>query len=711
MSRARAPHRLPARIVALTAAVGLVAVIVAPALASDPTAHPRRSDAPRPGRAAWDPATPKATGTKPATGTQLIVRFRDGSSGTARRRATALPGVTRLRDLPSSGIAVVRTADADPAAAIAEIEADPQVLDVTLDHQFFRDDDPQGESFWSEQWGMDNTGQRIYQGAAGSEGHTNIDIDGRQALAVTEGDPNVIVAVIDDGVDFSHPDLAGRAWTNPGETGTDANGNDKQTNGQDDDNDGYPDDVHGWDFCHDDATVHHFDEDFHGTHVAGTIAASLDGDGVVGVAPQVQIMALKFIDGSTACGHESQAIAAIAYAKHFGVRIANTSWGVRAGKDDIPNLKNAIAHSGMLFVASAGNYGINNDTDEFPALPASYDLPNVLSVAAVDNRGRMPAFSDYGKKTVDIAAPGVGILSSLPADSDHPDPGWGWLDGTSMAAPHVTGVAALVISRLPGLASNPAAVKARILATGKSVTGAKGRTTTGKIVDAFRAVDIDGPTAKAPTSFGFARGSILGRTTVRASAGWPAATDDLTGVAAYRAGQRTDAGVWTTLVSETAARSVSSTLTLRHIATFRVRARDVSGNWGAYVSGPDVRPSVTQESGAGAVYTGGWGHSRNASWSGGTTRFTRKTGATATFTFHARAFALVAPKGPTRGSFRLYIDETYAGTISLHRSSSLARVLVATRTWTTLGDHTVKIVVVGTAHHPRVDVDALVLMR
>ncbi len=710
MSRARAPHRLASRTATLIAAIGLVAAIVTPALAADPTTPPRRSEALRPDRPAWDAATAQPA-TLAVTGTQLIVRFRDGSSGAERRRATALPGVTRLQDLPSSGIAVVRTADADPAAAIAAIEADPRVLDVTLDHQFFRDDDPQGESFWSEQWGMDNTGQLIYQGKAGSAGRANIDIDGLQALGVTEGDPSVVVAVIDDGVDFSHPDLAGRAWTNAGETGTDGDGNDKQTNGIDDDGNGYIDDVHGWDFCNNDNTVHDFDEDFHGTHVAGTIAASLDGEGVVGVAPQVQIMALKFINGTSGCGHESQAIKAIAYAKHFGVRIANTSWGVRASKNAIPALKSAISHSGMLFVASAGNYGINNDTDAFPALPATYDLSNVLSVAAVDNRGRMPAFSDYGKKTVDIAAPGVGILSSLPGDSDFPDPHWGWLDGTSMAAPHVTGVAALVISQLPGLASNPAAVKARILATGKSVAGARGRTTSGKIVDAFRAVDIDGPTAEAPNAFGFARGSILGRSTVRAHAGWPAATDDLTGVSAYRAGQRTDSGAWTTLVSETTARSASSTLKLRHLATFRVRAKDVSGNWGAYVSGPDVRPSVAQETGAGAVYAGGWRHSRSSSWSGGTTRYARKAGATATFTFNARAFAVVAPKGPTRGSFRLYIDDVYAGTISLNRSSSQARVLVATKTWTDLGDHTVKIVVVGTAHHPRVDVDALVLMR
>ena len=150
-----------------------------------------------------------------------------------------------------------------------------------------RDLDPTDEPGWDLLWGLHNTGQPI----RGYSGTANVDIDGLEASAITHGDPAVVVAVIDDGVDFSHPDLAARAWTNPGESG-----GGKETNGVDDDGNGYIDDVHGWDFCNDDNTVHDFDEDFHGTHVAGTIAASLDGQGVVGVAPNVKIMALKFLD-------------------------------------------------------------------------------------------------------------------------------------------------------------------------------------------------------------------------------------------------------------------------------------------------------------------------------------------------------------------------------------------------------------------------------
>ena len=127
---------------------------------------------------------------------------------------------------------------------------------------------------------MENTGQKLFGGVSGTGGKANIDIDAPQALGITNGGAGVVVAVIDDGIDFSHPDLAAQAWTNPGESG-----GGKETNGIDDDGNGYVDDVHGWDFCHNDNTVHDFNDDFHGTHVAGTIAASLDGQGVVGRGP------------------------------------------------------------------------------------------------------------------------------------------------------------------------------------------------------------------------------------------------------------------------------------------------------------------------------------------------------------------------------------------------------------------------------------------
>ena len=221
----------------------------------------------------------------------------------------------------------------------------------------------------------------------------------------------MVVAVIDDGVDFGHPDLAGRAWTNDDEI---------PNNNIDDDGNDYVDDVNGYDFANDDNTVHDTAQDFHGTHVAGTIAASSDGQNVVGVAPKVEIMAVKFLGGPFSS--ESAAIKAIEYASENGATISNNSWGFESPPISGPDpLKQAIERSGMLFVASAGNGGFdgegdNNDTSRFQrAYPASYGSPNILSVAAANNRGRLAEFSNYGPKSVDLTAPDVDVLSTVPS--------------------------------------------------------------------------------------------------------------------------------------------------------------------------------------------------------------------------------------------------------------------------------------------------------
>ena len=586
----------------------------------------------------------------------------------------------------------------------------PQVVSVTPDLRLHRDADPTGEQLWGLLWGLDNTGQSVN----GSGGSANIDIDALEAAAITTGDPATVVAVIDDGVDFSHPDLAARAWTNPGESGPDDVGGDKSTNGNDDDGNGYIDDVHGWDFCNGDNTVHDVNEDFHGTHVAGTIAASLDGQGVVGVAPSVSIMALKFLDNGNSCGLTSMAIEAIAYAKSFGVVLSNSSWGGRGALEDFQPLYDAIADSGLLFVTSAGNDGIDNDTDPSPAYPASFNLANIISVAAADRNGGLAEFSNFGHTSVDIAAPGVDIASAYPAgDITNGQPAWAYLDGTSMAAPHVTGVAALLASQDPTLLepANLATLKARLLSTGKSLPVTVGDTVTGRMVDARSALDSVAPTAFAPNTQVLSIGSLLGTTTVNSTIGWPAATDDISGVGGYDLDEQVNGGPWTRVVTATTARSVTLSLTTDAVYRFRVRARDRAGNLSPFLEGTTITPKRYQETTSLATYGGTWSLSSSTSASGGKTKFATRAAASVSFRFNGRAMAFVAPKSATRGTARIYVDGVDKGLLSEYRSSTVSRILLYGASWTTSGTHTIKFVLVGTSGRPRFDVDAFVVLR
>nr|WP_269438165.1 S8 family serine peptidase [Phosphitispora fastidiosa] len=298
------------------------------------------------------------------------------------------------------------------------------------------------------------------------------------------GDPEIVVAVIDTGVDINHPDIADNIWTNPGEIPGD---------GIDNDSNGYVDDINGWDFYNDDNTVFDpADEDYHGTHVAGTMAAVANNStGVAGVAPNVKIMPLKFIglDGGTT----SDAIEAIEYATAMGVRVSNNSWGrgtsLPASGIDL-ELQNAINSSGQVFVAAAGNgdennIGINNDIA--PDSPSGLNSTNIIAVAAINNGGGLASFSNYGVTSVDIGAPGVDILSLQPVySSPDPENAYQYLSGTSMATPHVAGAAALVLSVNPDL--TPDEVNQILMDTGVPLPSLTGKTVSGKLVNAYNAV-------------------------------------------------------------------------------------------------------------------------------------------------------------------------------------------------------------------------------
>lgn len=314
------------------------------------------------------------------------------------------------------------------------------------------------DPMFKKQWGLQNTGQSIEK----QKGTLGIDIDILKAWQITKGSPNVVVGVLDTGIDINHNDLNNKFFINKLE---------ESNNAKDNDENGYTGDLNGWDFANDDNTV--FDdlyEDSHGTHVTGIIAAeSGNSIGVSGVAPNIKILPLKFIsfDG----GYIADAIEAIEYAEKLGVKIINCSW---SGPEYNEALKYTIENSDILFVCAAGNN--TSDISMFPVYPASYDLPNVISVAAVNNNGGLCSFSNYGSK-VNVAAPGEKVISTLPNNQ------YAFEDGTSMAAPFVTGIAALLKSYNSKL--TPEQMKNIIINNGKKINQLTDYVGSGGIVNAY----------------------------------------------------------------------------------------------------------------------------------------------------------------------------------------------------------------------------------
>lgn len=288
------------------------------------------------------------------------------------------------------------------------------------------------DTYFYLMWGLNNTG--------------NIDIDAPEAWDIERGESSVTVAVIDTGVQTNHPDLAGQFVT-------------------------------GYDFYFDDTSVYDGLDDDHGTHVAGTIAAIDNSIGVIGVAPNIKIMPLKFLgpDG----GYISDAIDAINYAKQNGADIINASWG---GGGYSESLKNAIESFGGVFVVAAGNN--KTDTDKNPYYPASYTSSNIISVAAIDKYGALASFSNYGLNSVDIAAPGVDIASTYP-DS------YAYMSGTSMAAPHVSGIIALLKSYNNSLTTQELINK--LYSTAKPYNSLNGKVKTGGMANAKAALLASAP--------------------------------------------------------------------------------------------------------------------------------------------------------------------------------------------------------------------------
>ena len=319
--------------------------------------------------------------------------------------------------------------------AMARLADNPQVEFTAPNHVYKLDAFEQGQNpvpvndpDASKLWGLHNEGQ--------TGGKADADVDAPEAWQThtgrTQAQGGPLIAVIDTGIDYNHPDLAANMWVNPGEIAGD---------GIDNDGNGVIDDVHGYNANGDNGDP--MDGQGHGTHCAGTIAAVGNNEtGVVGVNQNANLMAVKIFDdeGST---DSAAIIRGVQYATKMGARVTSNSWG-----GPVPNsgIREAFEQStSALHLVAAGNSGYNNDW--LPSFPANYGLDNIVAVAATDHNDELAEFSQYGKRNVDLGAPGVDILSTVPGGN------YATYSGTSMATPHVSGAAALIASHDPDISN------------------------------------------------------------------------------------------------------------------------------------------------------------------------------------------------------------------------------------------------------------------
>ena len=373
------------------------------------------------------------------------------------------------RNLLNGRIANFKLEGMSSKDALKKIRNHPAVLYAEPDYIVSVGGLPDDTRF-DDLWGMHNTGQ--------TGGVDDADIDAPEAWEISTGTKDVVVGVIDSGIDHSHPDLNGNMWVNPGEIAGD---------GVDNDGNGYVDDIYGINAIT--GVGDPMDDQGHGTHVAGTIGATgNNAEGVVGVNHTTAMVGCKFLSAA-GTGSSSDAIKCIDYMvglKNSGVnlRVINNSWGGGGFSQAVYDAITASQNADMLFVAAAGNDAVDNDVN--PHYPSSYDHPSILAVAGSNHTDGMYSDSQWGLTSVDMAAPGRNVLSTVPGNR------YATFSGTSMATPHVAGAAALALSVNPELSTQE--LKALLMTTGDDNAATQGRTVSGKRLNVFTALENADPT-------------------------------------------------------------------------------------------------------------------------------------------------------------------------------------------------------------------------
>ena len=415
----------------------------------------------------------------------LIITYKKGVSQNSQRSASRGATAKHFQNILGGRLAKLTYRTGDIHVLMKRLRKHPAIESVELDYHIEVNEPVSvvNDEKYDKLWGLKNTGQTLTIGDRESTGIAGADIDAETAWQTTTGSKEVVVGVIDTGVDYTHEDLVNNMWTNTLEL----NGED----GVDDDGNGYVDDIYGWDAFDNEGDP--MDEGGHGTHVAGTIGAEgNNGIGVVGVNHNVSIVGCRFLGPNG--GQTSGAIACLDYMlglKESGVniKVTNNSWGGGSYSKALEDAISANNDAGILFVAAAGNSARDNDQSDY--YPSNYDVPNVMSIASTTNKDGMSGFSQWGLTTVDMGAPGSDIASTYPTALQGGNPGYVWMSGTSMATPHVSGVAALVASLDEDI--SVAEMKDILMSSGDPIDALAGKTVSGKRLNAANAVEMANP--------------------------------------------------------------------------------------------------------------------------------------------------------------------------------------------------------------------------